>query len=268
MGRERDLVAARKPDLAAVLLAQSEVTHQWLEALSEPQFATPTVLPGWDVRTLAGHLLLVHTGLIRLLGQPSRESGLPPYEFVRRYRRDVDMITEATRDAAGDQPGTLIVRELGSAIAQLKVDTAQAVPKVLDTPRGPTTPADFFATRIIEVVVHSDDLSRSLPDLDPVRLLRPALAATTRTLVQILADQNPGRSVEVRVPPFAAAQCGVTDPGPTHTRGTPPNVVETDPITFLRLATGRLTWVEAHKQGTVFASGLRADLSPVLPLLG
>jgi hypothetical protein len=60
---------------------------------------------------------------------------------------------------------------------------------------------------------------------------------------------------------------GVTDPGPTHTRGTPPNVVETDPLTFLRLATGRISWADAVLTGSVQASGLRADLSGVLPLL-
>jgi Bacterial SCP ortholog len=73
--------------------------------------------------------------------------------------------------------------------------------------------------------------------------------------------------VEVRVPPYAAVQCAISDPGPTHTRGTPPNVVETDPLTFLRLATGRTRWTDALATGTVHASGLRADLSAVLPLL-
>jgi hypothetical protein len=69
------------------------------------------------------------------------------------------------------------------------------------------------------------------------------------------------------VPPYAAVQCAISDPGPTHTRGTPPNVVETDPLTFLRLATGRIRWTDAVADGTVHASGLRADLSAVLPLL-
>jgi hypothetical protein len=62
-------------------------------------------------------------------------------------------------------------------------------------------------------------------------------------------------------------QCAIGDPGPTHTRGTPPNVVETDPLTFSRLATGRISWAEAIAGGTVHASGLRANLAPVLPLL-
>ena len=55
-------------------------------------------------------------------------------------------------------------------------------------------------------------------------------------------------------------------PGPRHTRGTPPNVVETDAGTWLRLATGELTWDDAVAEGRVSASGNRADLSPHLPL--
>ena len=72
--------------------------------------------------------------------------------------------------------------------------------------------------------------------------------------------------MEVRIPPYAAVQCGLGDPGPTHTRGTPPNVVETDAVTFLRLATGRLPG-RRRAAGQVHASGFRADLSSALPLL-
>ncbi len=94
-----------------------------------------------------------------------------------------------------------------------------------------------------------------------------ALGRSMRSLAQMLADSHPGRSVEVRIPPYAAVQCGLGDPGPTHTRGTPPNVVETDALTFLRLTTGRLSWPDALATGKVYASGLRADLSSALPLL-
>lgn len=79
-----------------------------------------------------------------------------------------------------------------------------------------------------------------------------------------LAIRAPGRSVEVRVPPFAATQCVA---GPRHTRGTPPNVVETDADTWLGLATGRLSWPVAVAQGRLRASGQRADVSAYLPLL-
>ena len=84
-----------------------------------------------------------------------------------------------------------------------------------------------------------------------------------RALLLILRQKAPGRSVEMRVPPYGAIQCV---PGPRHTRGTPPNVVETDPLTFVRLATGTLTWADAMRAGLVAASGNRADLSPYLPV--
>lgn len=78
-----------------------------------------------------------------------------------------------------------------------------------------------------------------------------------------LKTRAPGRSVEVRVPPYAAVQ---VIGGGTHTRGTPRAVVETDPETWIALATGELTWTDAVASGRVRASGERADLSPYLPL--
>jgi hypothetical protein len=90
------------------------------------------------------------------------------------------------------------------------------------------------------------------------------LRAAVRHLLYSLEDLAPGRSVEVRVPPVAAVQC-IT--GPRHTRGTPPNVVETDPLTWFQLATGRMGWDEAMRTGAVRASGPRADLGQYLPLV-
>lgn len=93
---------------------------------------------------------------------------------------------------------------------------------------------------------------------------RPVLATAVRFLLEELAATAEGNSVEVRVPPFGVTQC---IPGPRHTRGTPPNVIETDPATWLELATGRLRWADAVGQSRILASGTRADLSAVLPLL-
>lgn len=93
---------------------------------------------------------------------------------------------------------------------------------------------------------------------------RAATATAVRYLLQVLGEVAPGNSVEVRVPPFGAVQA---IEGPRHTRGTPPNVVETDAATWLALATGRLTWPEAVAGGTVHASGTRADLGQYLPVM-
>jgi hypothetical protein len=93
---------------------------------------------------------------------------------------------------------------------------------------------------------------------------RAELRTAVRYLLDLLAARAPGRAIEVRVPPYAAVQCGE---GPRHTRGTPPNVVEADPVTWIRLATGRLTWAEASGSGQIAASGVRADLSVFLPVV-
>ena len=78
-----------------------------------------------------------------------------------------------------------------------------------------------------------------------------------------LVKRAPGRAIEVRIPPYAAVQCGE---GPTHTRGTPPNVIEMDADTWLALANGELKWNDAVDSGKVSATGARADLSEYLPI--
>ncbi|QEO14792.1 hypothetical protein FLP10_10510 [Agromyces intestinalis] len=93
---------------------------------------------------------------------------------------------------------------------------------------------------------------------------RATLALAVRYTLQVLAEVHPGSSVEVRVPPFGAVQC---IEGPRHTRGTPPNVIETDAATWLSLATGATSWDEARATGTVHASGQRADLTGRVPVI-
>ncbi|GAA2652510.1 hypothetical protein Adu01nite_88020 [Paractinoplanes durhamensis] len=92
---------------------------------------------------------------------------------------------------------------------------------------------------------------------------RPVLRDAVRALLTELSRRAPGRSVEVRVPPFGAIQCVA---GPTHTRGTPANVVETDPVTWVLVATERVTWADALSDGRLRASGIRTDLSEYMPL--
>ncbi|MCC9196993.1 sterol carrier family protein [Arthrobacter sp. zg-Y820] len=118
---------------------------------------------------------------------------------------------------------------------------------------------------------------RRIPAADGAAALRAALASTAagsppdrktvatavRYALEELAERAPGNSVEVRVPPFGVTQCVA---GPRHTRGTPPNVIETDGATWLALITGQQSWSDAVGAGKVAASGLRADLSEWLPL--
>lgn len=91
------------------------------------------------------------------------------------------------------------------------------------------------------------------------------LAQAARTTCALLGARYPGGSVEVRVPPVAAVQLGIGERG-RHTRGTPPNVVQTDAVTLLRLAGGAVSWSDALAGHLVTASGIHSDLAELWPL--
>ncbi|WP_250289618.1 sterol carrier family protein [Frankia sp. CiP1_Cm_nod1] len=115
---------------------------------------------------------------------------------------------------------------------------------------------DLLLAEVVAGVVHGLDIG--------VEPARDALRLAVKACAGELVARAPGRSVEVRVPPFAAVQAVE---GPRHTRGTPPNVVEAGAVAFVELAAGRLSWADATADGRVRAGGARADLRPYLPLL-
>lgn len=116
------------------------------------------------------------------------------------------------------------------------------------------SPAELAAlTAILDEITAGDDPTG------------PASANAVRTLCRILGERHPGGTLELRVPPYAAVQLGIGQRG-AHTRGTPPNVVETDAATLLRLAAGTLRWPDAVASRNVAASGPHTDLSEVFPL--
>ena len=95
---------------------------------------------------------------------------------------------------------------------------------------------------------------------------RADLAAAVRAVCGLLAYDHPGGTLEVRVPPFAAIQAGIGERG-AHTRGTPPNVVETDAATLLSLAAGTLAWADAVAARRVHVGGVHAEIGGWFPCL-
>jgi hypothetical protein len=91
----------------------------------------------------------------------------------------------------------------------------------------------------------------------------PKVLEEVKQTLAVLVERSPGRAIEVRIPPYAAVQCGA---GPTHTRGTPANVIEMNAETWLALASGERTWADAMSLGLINASGARADLTDLLPI--
>lgn len=259
--RTYDPVRVRK-----ALTAQVEAVAGAAHTLDAAQRALPSGLPGWDVHHLLVHMALQIDAVPRLLALPEPAASTAEvdlFTWARSTAGAADRLDEDTRAEAART--TDPAARIDEAVEQLEPVLESAVRTDLLLPHrfGAMRALDFTVTRLVELVVHSDDLSRATGT--PVPPDRTALAATVRLLADALAAKVPGRAVEVRIPPFAVTQCVE---GPRHTRGTPPNVVETDPLTWLRLATGRTTWEAARARRVLTASGDRADLSAHLPVLG
>lgn len=250
--------------IRTAVLDQFGNVRQAVRDLTPEQLALPTRLEGWTVRDLAAHVTMAVETVSRNLDrdEPAKAELILlqwPFATARRAAE----IAEDTRDLAAADP------DLDALYARTEERLTRKLAgapgdRLLATRTGAMSLADYLVTRTVELVVHTDDLNAAVPGL-AVPYDRQALAACTRLLADALAAKAPGGSTEVRIPPYAVVQCVE---GPRHTRGTPPNVVETDPLTWVRLATGRVAWREALAQAQVSASGERADLGGLLPLMG
>ncbi|MFJ6211807.1 sterol carrier family protein [Streptomyces sp. NPDC092296] len=233
----------------------------------------------WDlVAQLASELAAVPAQLQEPV--PEGDPGTPT-AWALAGRAAEEKGTEAARPEAVVAPGDLASafdRAADALLALLAGPEAAEPGRRIAVSFGPMLFTDYLVTRLLETVVRADDLAEAVgraaraqavdsPMAAPeaFRHDRQALAAATRLLADTMAEAVPGGAVELRVPPYAVVQCVA---GPRHTRGTPPNVVETDPLTWLRLATGRVAWADAVEDAAVSASGERSDLSGYLPVLG
>ena len=88
----------------------------------------------------------------------------------------------------------------------------------------------------------------------------PQVTATVKKILDLIKGISPGKSVELRVPPYGAIQCVA---GSNHRRGTPPNTVEMSGQTLLKLINEPALWSSLCESGEVRASGLLSDLSNV-----
>ncbi|MEU2776138.1 sterol carrier family protein [Streptomyces sp. NPDC007162] len=245
------------------VLAQFSHVRDAVRALTPEQLALPTRLGEWTVRDLVAHLGMAVTAVHRALAEPEpARADAAPLDWPFRTAANSAAIADFTRRIAAEHPDLdAYLTDVDASFRALL--TEHPGTRLLATSVGAMPLDDYLVTRTVELVVHTDDLGAAVPGLD-VRYDRQALAACTRLLADALAVKAPGGSTEVRVPPYAVVQCVE---GPRHTRGTPPNVVETDPLTWMRLATGRLDWQDAVAAAEVSASGERADIRAHLPVM-
>ncbi|MEW1911149.1 sterol carrier family protein [Kitasatospora sp. NPDC085895] len=255
----------------AALAGQTEALRGAVRGLTAAQLDLPTRLGDWRVRELVSHLGMVVSWVPAHLDEPLPEApAITPLDWARRTRTAAATINDIAEElAAGPFAGTPaeVAAEFDRRCAELHAvlagPAAAEAGRLIGMRFGPMPLADFLVTRLVETVVHADDLADALGTDFPHD--RQAVAAATRLLADAFADQVPGGAVELRIPPYAVVQAVE---GPRHTRGTPPNVVETDPLTWIRLATGRRAWPDAVEAAEVHAGGERSDLRGWLPVLG
>ncbi|MEU6865224.1 sterol carrier family protein [Streptomyces sp. NPDC046876] len=256
--RTRSYDAAK---IRAAVTAQFGHLTEAVRELTPEQLGRGSGLGDWTVADLAAHLAWIADSLAAGLARPpAAVPELAAVEWPFATASLAGKIAEAAKETLEGAPLPELFERAGARME--KALAANPDSRVLDLWVGDMTLADFLVTRAVELVVHTDDLNRAAGTDVPIE--RQALAACTRLLADALALKAPGGSVEVRIPPFAVVQC---IEGPRHTRGTPPNVVETDPLTWIRLATGRTDWASALADAQVRASGERADLAALLPVM-
>jgi uncharacterized protein (TIGR03083 family) len=252
-------------DALAGTLAQYARVAEAVAALADGDFARPTRLGDWTVAELVAHLGATVEAVTRaLVAPPPERAETDLLGYLASMRGFAPAVAERATDLARDVTPAASRARLAHAVAATAIALAAADPRRLVAVRPGAVPlADLLVTRCVEGVVHGLDL-RAATGV-PAAPDGTALKVVVRTFAAMLERAAPGRAVEVRVPGHVAVQCV---PGPRHTRGTPPNVVEADAEAFVELAAGRRSWAGAVAAGAVRASGERADLGEFLPLIG
>ena len=234
------------PEVRDALARQLDVFVAGIEALDPDG---PTACEGWTVADLDNHMA---NNLRGLAAVDERRVDSPATAGVAGWANALEGFAAIADELA--RGGRLRTRDhVAGALSALDQHPADTV---VHQATGDHTLRDAAVFRVIEGVVHGLDVG-----IEPDAF---ALRVVVKALTGILTDRYPGKSVEVRVPPYTAVQCLE---GPRHTRGTPPNVVEADPVAWVLACAGRTPWQELVRTGRIRASGERADLSGLLPLV-
>jgi len=188
----RPRLAAVQPDLVGVLAAQLTVVRDWIAGLSAAEIAMPSVLDGWTVADLIAHVARSGSAISQL--RPTDAAPLPVGEYVSAYGAAADEIAEGTRAlavaTAADRVGAI---DASWASALTSLDLLGNGDRVVLGARGPILSSDLVVTRILELVVHADDLGRSLARTGPQDLR--AVDVVAAALIQIWADRHPGQPI-------------------------------------------------------------------------
>lgn len=250
--------------VARAMSAQHAALDDAVAGVSAEAFALPTRLGTWTVAELVAHIGMDMAAVPRYLRRESAgQATVDAPAYALASASAAPGVDERVRLMSAEaRPAELRHQVHEARLEADSVVTGADARFVVPSRLGPIGVADFLATRCVEATVHGLDLAAATGNAPA--LVDDAVTVSAKVLAAALAEKAPGHAVELRVPPHVAVQAVA---GPRHTRGTPSNVVECDSITWLELATGRLQWSAAVEAGRVSASGERADLSALLPVM-
>lgn len=250
------------------MVEQAGALADFLDLIDAEDLGHPSVRHGWDIGALVADSVVIQAAALNALDRPTAARPVALSDYFTGLRpwlhRQQELAIELARHGSIESLA-LRYRQDTTELATRLADPM--APDAVQTEEHPLRTLDLIRMLCLQLVVHCDDLAESLPDRGPLQWSRGCRAEAVRTLADLIAARHPGGSVELRIPPFAAVQCGTGEDDPRHTRGTPPNVVECDPLILVRLCIGRLKFADAVRTGAVRASGSRSDLSAWLPLL-
>ena len=206
-----------------------------------------------------GRLMFLVSDTLATLSEGTPGTPLTLGDHLNMRELAADNVAEQIMGLMGMEDAATLARQLAPQVSDLS--DALGRPDLANT-----VASRFGSVRLIDYLRANIILAVDLA-IDTVGVTQPpALAEAVRSLAAVLAERHPGRSIELRVPPYVAVQIGARAEAPVHTRGTPPNVVETDPATFLALATARQSWTRAVASGSLTYSGTHAaDAARTLP---
>lgn len=239
----------------------SALTEQLDELLAAARSGTGATLPPSTARDLIGQVLFLVTDVLQTLTRPTNTRPGVLSDHLRDRQRAESTIRDVIHAVVGTDPGEALVPQAERLVSDVRAALgADSLPATVDSLFGVVRLVDYLRGVLVEAVACALRF----------RCRRSPGASTeaSRALAQVLAHRHPGAVIEVRVPPATAVQVSAAGAGPSHTRGTPPNVVETDPDIFCALATGLRRWdveLAAHR---VSASGSQAhEVAEMLPVI-
>lgn len=206
------------------------------------------------------HLMVVLTAAVQALGLPAQGQAVGVTQLLDARAEQAGELDRIAGQAVADAGAEGLAGQLPVLRDRLGRILDAPLPQQVGAAAGPAEPATVLEELTIECCAIGLAAGATVP--------RAGLIAASRSLAGVLGERFGGRTIEMRIPPATAVQLEAFGQGPHHHRGTPPNVAETDPRTFVQLATGLLSWQDARAAGRIQASGSHVDaMAQMLPVV-